>query len=146
MFALFAFLGALAALVSVATTRRLARTRPDPGRFERRSWAAYLLVAALIYVAFAALGGAAGTWLALELGGVALYGGIALAGARRSFRLVGLGWLAHALWDLVLHPAGHPGYVPAWYPPLCLGFDVAAGLWPFVADRPGQPSPLRSVP
>jgi hypothetical protein len=38
--------------------------------------------------------------------------------------LIGLGWLAHALWDQVLRPGGSPGYVPVWYLPLCIGLDV----------------------
>jgi hypothetical protein len=43
--------------------------------------------------------------------------------AARFAPLVGVGWLLHELSDVALHP----GFVPSWYPPLCLGFDVAVG-------------------
>ena len=39
-----------------------------------------------------------------------------------------IGWLLRVLWEVALHPGGHPGFVPSWYPPLCLGFDVHVGV------------------
>ena len=68
--------------------------------YEVWAWAGFLVVAALIYVGFAAFNGASKQWTWTELGGVAGYGLIAL----------------------------HPGFVPSWYPPLCLGFDVYVGV------------------
>ena len=95
---------------------------------EVRIWAIALVIAALIYVGFAAFNGASSDWVMIELGGVAGYGVIAWLGATRWPPLVGVGWLLHMLWDIVLHPGGHPGFVPSWYPPLCLGFDVLVGV------------------
>ncbi len=95
---------------------------------EVRIWAAALVIAALIYVGFAAFNGASSDWVQIELGGVVGYGAIAWLGATRWPPLVGVGWLLHMLWDIVLHPGGHPGFVPSWYPPLCLGFDVLVGV------------------
>ncbi len=52
----------------------------------------------------------------------------ALLGAAGGALLVGVGWLTHGLWDLVLHPFGSPGFVPSWYPGVCLGFDAWVGV------------------
>jgi hypothetical protein len=35
-----------------------------------------------------------------------------------------LGWAAHAAWDVLLHQVLSVGFVPEWYPVVCLGFDV----------------------
>ncbi|MCB9762056.1 MAG: hypothetical protein H6741_00220 [Alphaproteobacteria bacterium] len=122
-------IGAVLGAVSLVTTRLTARGRPDPAFIERSAWAFYLVVAALIYVGFAVAGDAPGGWMGAELAGVAFYGAVAVAGFWRWPRLVGVGWLAHGLWDFLLHPGGHPGYVPDWYPAVCLGFDLAVGVW-----------------
>ena len=89
------------------------------------------MIAALIYVAFALLGGGSSGWVMLELAGVVVYGAFAWLGIAKWPRAIALGWLLHVLWDVTLHPRGHPGFVPSWYPPLCLGFDVYVGvaLW-----------------
>ena len=90
---------------------------------ESRLWAAALAVAALIYVGFAAFGGAPAPWLLLELGGVILYAGLALSSLRLSGWLLALGWLAHVAWDTLVH-GDAPGFVPGWYPAFCAGFDL----------------------
>ncbi|MCB9745745.1 MAG: hypothetical protein H6741_12855 [Alphaproteobacteria bacterium] len=128
MFIPLLILGAALAALFTWTTRRRLRRHAEPERMERVAWALYLVLAALIYVGFALLGGASVGWIAVELGGVLLYGALAALGGARWPLFVGLGWLAHVGWDLALHPGGHPGYVPGWYPPLCLGFDVLVGL------------------
>lgn len=125
-FALFAIAGVVAGAVSLASTQKLANGSLVR---EQRAWAIYLVVAALIYIGFSLFGGAEPRWVMIESGGVLLYGGLAVAGALRAPRLIALGWLAHSLWDLVIHPNGHPGFVPSWYPPVCLGFDVVVGVW-----------------
>jgi hypothetical protein len=108
--------------------KQAARSRPRYPSYEVLSWAIFLVVAALIYVGFALFNGASAKWTAAELAGVAGYGTIAWVGASRWPPLVGVGWLVHVLWDQVLHPGGSPGYVPSWYPSLCIGFDVYVGL------------------
>lgn len=85
-------------------------------------------IAASLYGVFALLwGDDAALWR--ELGGVALFGVFAIAGWRRP-RWLAVGWLAHVGWDLAM-PTAHAAYVPAFYGPLCLGFDVviAAAAW-----------------
>ena len=122
-------LGAGAGALAVwLTAKEAARRRGRFPRYEVWAWAAYLVGAALIYVGFAVFNGASAEWTWTELGGLAAYGLVAWIGAARFASLVGVGWLLHVLWDVALHPGGHPGFVPSWYPPLCLGFDVYVGV------------------
>jgi len=92
--------------------------------FERRVYAAGLLVAALIYVGFALVWGDA-RWLAIEIAGVGACFMLVMIARRAGFLLVALGWLLHPAWDLGLHLFG-PGapVVPAWYALACLAFDL----------------------
>jgi len=117
--------GALAIWLNALQAERMAERMPD---YEVRSWAVFLGSAALIYLGFALFNGASNRWLAIELVGLAVYGLIAWNGVVRFSPLVGLGWLLHVLWDHLLHPRGAPGYVPEWYPALCVGFDVYVGI------------------
>ena len=112
-------IGALLALALV----RLARTRLPGG--ERRVYAAGLVAAALLYIAFGAAGGAGARWLALEGLGVLVYGAAAWAGLRGRPSLLALGWAAHVAWDVPLHLSGGGAeYTPHWYPWLCVSFDL----------------------
>lgn len=100
-------------------------------REARRLFAAGLVVAACIYVLFAA---AAGTKLLMEIGGVAVFGILAYVGVRHSVYVLALGWVAHVAWDLLLHPSDW------WYPVACIGFDlVVAGAILGMAWRRGLP-------
>jgi hypothetical protein len=125
-FVLFTLAGIGAGAASLALTRAMAGSSLVR---EQRAWAIYLVIAALIYIGFGLFNGASATWMMVESSGVLLYGGVALVGVLRAPRLIALGWLAHSLWDLLVHPNGHPGFVPWWYPPVCLGFDVVVGAW-----------------
>jgi hypothetical protein len=105
---------------------RFAHSRTGPG--EVRLLAIGLVVAALIYVVFA-LPGANGRWLAIETLGVALFAGVAWLGLRVSLWWLALGWVAHVGWDVGLHFDRTQPLVGAWYPLLCVGFDlVVAGF------------------
>jgi hypothetical protein len=92
--------------------------------------AVVLIVAALIYVVFAARGGAGTAWLAGELVGIALYGGIALLGLRRSPWWLAAGWALHPMWDILLHYVG-PGhdFAPETYTIPCLTFDLTVAAY-----------------
>ena len=128
--------GAAGAFVYAALVRRFARRDPA------RRHAVALLVAALIYVAFAAAGGS-GSGLVVELGGVAVFGGIAALGLLlRMPWLLALGWAIHPAWDVALHTAGEGLlYTPAGYVPACIGFDlVLAAL--IALGRAGAPQRL----
>jgi hypothetical protein len=98
------------------------RKRPDHAR---RLYALGLLIAALIYVAFALAGHGSARWVALELIGVLLYGGAAWIGLRTAPLVLALGWAAHVGWDVLLHVRGDgAAYTPDWYPWFCVSFDL----------------------
>ena len=101
----------------------LARTYQP--RRERRVYGVGLVIAALFYVVFGAVGGAGARWLALEsLGGV-LYGSAAWGGLRGQPWLLAAGWAGHVAWDVLLHLSGAGAeYTPPWYPWLCVSFDL----------------------
>ncbi|HET9985909.1 MAG TPA: DUF6010 family protein [Longimicrobiales bacterium] len=115
---LFALAGAAGALVFAMVVRAVAR---EP---ERR-YAVALLVAALLYVLFAALGQSA-SGLAVEAAGVVAFGGLALLGLRRRAPLlVAAAWALHPVWDVALHTAGAgAAYTPRGYMAACIGFDL----------------------
>lgn len=103
---------------------RIARSRG--GEAELRFLAAGLLVAGLIYIAFALAAGT-GRWVTIESAGLLLYGPLAWLGRRRP-GLLALGWAAHVGWDVALHLDTAQPVVGSWYPLGCIGFDlVVAG-------------------
>jgi uncharacterized protein DUF6010 len=114
------------------------RRKPDG---EIQLLALGLVVAALIYIVLALAAGADRHWLALETAGVAVFGVLAWLGLRTSAWWLALGWVAHVGWDVGLHLDRTQTFVPAWYPLLCVGFDlVVAGflLGPASAGRPSR--------
>jgi hypothetical protein len=115
-------LGAILGALFVAVASKLRQLRSIV--------AAGLVVAAAIYVGFAAIAAAGATWLAIESFGVLLYGAFAWLGLKRSAGWLALGWALHVGWDVGLHQLHHGSvFTPSWYPPLCTGFDLAvAGL------------------
>ena len=52
----------------------------------------------------------------------------ALAIRRDSPDLLGAGWLAHVPWDALHYRGRGPTQVRSWYPPLCIGYDVAIAV------------------
>lgn len=119
--------GVVAVALSIVLTRwQSRRLRPsDPVRLELLLWAVSLVLAALVYVAFALREGGRG-WMSTELVGLAVYSAFAIVGARGRPRLVALGWALHAAWDVVVHADAPEGLVPGWYRWACLVFDVVA--------------------
>ena len=109
------FIGAVLAIVFVVVVRT---RRPDEAR---RIYALGLVVAALIYVGFAAADDASNRWLVIECIGLLVYGTAAWIGVRRWPWLLALAWAAHAGWDL-LHLSS--AYTPGWYPWACGSFDL----------------------
>ena len=59
----------------------------------------------------------------------------ALAVQRDSPGLLGAGWLAHVTWDALHHRGRGPTQVASWYPPLCIGYDVALAA-PLLTGQP----------
>ncbi len=100
-------------------------------------WRNGLVLAAVIYVGFA-LFGKNWEWLPIEIGGVIIYGTLALLSKKYSQYFLAIGWACHVLWDVLLHSNGDPSFVPSWYPGVCIGFDlVIAGyfVWYFLRKK-----------
>lgn len=137
--------GAALAFAFLAWTR----AQLDAGR---RLYAIGLAVTALLYLLFALIGRAAGRSLGVEALGLALYGGAAWLGFRKSLTLLAVGWAMHPVWDVVLH-LQYPGaaYTPDWYPWGCISFDLMVAGAVFVsgtaAARPdGAPNSVLAPP
>lgn len=114
---------------------RFARRKGSEG--ELFVFAVGLVVAALIYVGFAIVGGEP-RWMVVEAAGAVLFGLLALAGLRVWSLLVAIGWVAHVAWDVGLHLVTPRSFVGAWYPTLCVSFDlVVAGyvVWSVAQAR-----------
>jgi hypothetical protein len=95
---------------------------------EVRVLALGLVVAALIYVGLA-LADRGREWLVIEVAGAVLFGCLAWLGLRASRWWLAMGWVAHVGWDVGLHLDRAQAVVGAWYPLLCVGFDlVVAGF------------------
>ena len=102
-YALAIFAGAALAVPYLLYVRR--------ARDRRRVFAIGLIVAASVYIAFAAAGGTFKDLL-IELSGVGLFGILAFLGVRYSAYILALGWVAHVGWDLLLHPVAISSYAP----------------------------------
>ena len=111
-------LGVLLAAPLAVVGRRL------PDRAERVGWIMGLFVVASAYVAFALARSAPPLATGFEIGGVALFTGVAGLGLRDR-RWLAAAWLLHPVWDGL-----HTGFAtaPGWYVWLCLGFDGVVGL------------------
>lgn len=87
-----------------------------------------LMVAALIYVGFAAVGFWTSSvninWFLLEILGVGIYFLFAFLGVKKSMWFLVIGWFAHVFWDVGLHLGENRAFVPNFYPPVCIGFDL----------------------
>lgn len=94
-----------------------------------------LIVTALCYVYFAARAHAGPVLLAVELGGVAVYGAIAFRGLRGSAWWIAAAWALHPVWDIAMQLVG-PGreFAPKEFATACITWDpvvagvIAAGL------------------
>ena len=104
---------------------------PD-GRAEK-FFAGSLIIAALIYAGFAISGvmneTASTGWILLEMSGVLLFTLIGFLGVKISPLILAFGWAAHVLWDVIFRHGGEISYVPEFYPPVCIGFDLVFALY-----------------
>jgi hypothetical protein len=106
-----------------------------------RLFAIGLAVAAGIYVAFA-LVAQSGEWIAVELI-VAITFLVTAFVAARSALLLGMAWMLHVGWDAIHLRYLEGAIAPAWYPPLCIAFDLVVGAYlirtAFSEPRPETP-------
>jgi hypothetical protein len=105
---------------------------------ENQMLAAGLVAAAVIYLGAAGMVGAPSKMVLLEVVGVAIFGAIAWLGLRRSLWWLAFGWLAHVGWDVGLHLDQRQEVVAAWYPLLCVGFDLIVAGYLLGAASSGQ--------
>jgi hypothetical protein len=118
MLAAWIVVGGVVAAMLAALVRR---SRDEPGL-----WGLALVVAALAYPAFA-LGAQVPAPATKEFLGSLPWIAVAIASRRLGPLVLAAGWAAHGVWDMM--PVNRT-WMPAFYPPLCLGFDlvVAARL------------------
>jgi hypothetical protein len=90
-------------------------------------YAIALIIAVFIYVGFAAFNRNV-TELLLEITGAMFFGILAIVGWRFSPWWLVAGWFIHPVWDVLLHGQFQLVEVPAGYPVVCLGYDIAIGL------------------
>jgi hypothetical protein len=131
--------GIVLGLLFVTAAGRWARAR------ELLVYAIGLVVAALLYVAFALAAGRP-EWLLIEGGGVAFFAALSVLGLRGSPPLIGLGWALHMAWDAALHGYLAPGVAPDGYPTACAGFDLVLAIyvtWVFRGSRASGSAPTR---
>ena len=112
-------LGGFASILFILYVRSISKNM----KTEYLNYAIGLIIAALIYVGFA-IWHMEYNWLPLEVGGVLIYGLLAYLGLRYSIWFLALGWASHVLWDIILHMNDSIQFVPDWYPPVCLIFDL----------------------
>ena len=91
-------------------------------------WRMGLLIAAIIYVIFALIGGAF-NYLPMEIMGVLFYGLFVWFSKKYALWWLAVGWAIHIAWDVFLHSSGDTPFVPSWYPGLCLGFDIVIAAY-----------------
>lgn len=115
--------GALAIAVTIGVLSRF------PPAAEQRLWSTVLIVAAAVYLGFLAAHGVTDRWWIIEIAGFAFFTPVALAGRSGSAWPLVFGWIAHMLWDVLLHGPGISPWVPAWYPWACAVYDLVAAVW-----------------
>jgi len=95
---------------------------------DRAFYPTVMIVIALYYVLFAAMGGS-GRVVLLESVVMAGFVAMAVVGFRTSEWLVVAALAGHGIFDAV-HGAliANPG-VPGWWPPFCLAYDAVAAAW-----------------
>lgn len=112
---------------AVAGVATLLALRLLPERTRTLAFAGLLVLAPLIYLAFAAAGGAPSDWFLVEGIGVLIYAAFAASGLRWSPWFLAVGWFAHVLWDVGFHGGGATPWVPPDYPIACITYDFLAG-------------------
>ena len=121
-----ALIGLLAGVLAAFLFIRHVGKRPKRAR---EYYVLTLIMAALIYVVLAFLGDASDTAIMVEASGVLVFGIFVLLSVTNDPRWLGIGWLLHPVWDLVLHaPIGAWTHAPEWYVWACLAFDVMVGV------------------
>jgi len=96
---------------------------------DRAYYPTLLIVVASYYVLFAAMGGSTRALL-VESAVMAAFVAMAVAAFRSRLWIAAAGLVGHGVFDMLVHAhlVANPG-MPAWWPPFCAAYDVAAGLF-----------------
>ena len=123
--------------VGIAALARSTRFDED-----RSFYSTILLIIASYYVLFAVLGGSRHA-LGWELVIAVVFSTVAIIGALVLPALVGIGIIAHGLFDLVHDVLITNSGVPTWWPSFCGSVDVLRGLWVLLSTRSAPTWSLR---
>jgi hypothetical protein len=118
-------------LLAIAIAALAKFTRFDE---ELSFYSTVLVIIASYYVLFAVLGGS-GRALVWELVIAVVFSTVAVIGALFLPTLVGIGIIAHGLFDLVHDIIIENSGVPTWWPTFCGSLDVLLGLWVIALTR-----------
>ncbi len=121
---LYIIVGLLAAAGSILIFQRVFH-----GQWEQMFWASFLVVIAAFYLSFAAYYGVSIAAWQTELIGVVIFLGIAFGGLF-SRQAIGLGYLAHGLWDLT-HSLMGVNFVGLFLTEIPLGYGVFCATFDF---------------
>lgn len=95
---------------------------------ERSFYPVVLVVIAVLYLLFAAIGASADALVAEALPAL-LFVAAAVVGFRRTLWITVAGLALHGVFDFIHHLViNNPG-VPAWWPGFCLAYDVTAAAY-----------------
>ncbi|HUP90353.1 MAG TPA: DUF6010 family protein [Longimicrobiales bacterium] len=97
--------------------------------------AAGLVVAGLIYIAFALSAGANAAVPIEAIGTFLCAAFVTAAVVRKSYIILALGWALHPAWDVLAHTGERATYAPGWYVPFCIVVDVVIAAV-LIAVRP----------
>jgi hypothetical protein len=123
--------------VGIAALARFTRFDED-----RSFYSTILVIIASYYVLFAVLGGSRQA-LGWELVIAVVFSTVAIIGALVLPALVGIGIIAHGLFDLVHDVLITNSGVPTWWPSFCGSVDVLLGLWVLLSTRSAPTWSLR---
>lgn len=116
------FIGITSALAAALFARRVGLDR------DRAFYPTVMIVIALLYVLFAAIGGASCGVLLVELAVGTGFIALATAGFKQSLWFVVAALAAHGLFDFFHPHAIHNPGVPVWWPEFCGSYDLVAAL------------------
>ncbi|MEM8563847.1 MAG: DUF6010 family protein [Pseudomonadota bacterium] len=120
MFTFYVIVGACSAGVFTVVARALDR--------EQVMYGIALILAAFWYVSLDVMAGKGVAVSPVQIGICLFFVILAVIGLWKSFALIGVGWILHVVWDVMMHSAdGDP--ILHWGVPLCIGFDLVLGSY-----------------
>lgn len=119
---IFLLLGIAAACGLLFYIRRLSVTK------KYKLLALGLFIVSAVYVVFS-LTTLNEIWITVEVVGLLLFLLFIWMAFHYSMWFVVMGWIAHIVWDVGVHPEEIAPYVPYWYAWICVGFDAVIAIY-----------------